>query len=168
MNARLRGIIGGFSGGGAPRPSGAGSTRQPEGCGFVGGLRSAGESAAKLQLYSGTIVRPVAQTSGEGLREERLVFGGITIVLRVSAEDSGGAMTVLEEVEPMSDTPLHVHSNEDELFYIVEGEHIITLGDEEHRLGPGAAIFAPRGIPHAQRRVEPGIGRELVVLNPGG
>ena len=68
----------------------------------------------------------------------------------------------------MSDTPLHVHSREDELFYIVEGEHIITLGDEEHRLGPGEAIFAPRGIPHAQRRVEPGKGHELIVVTPGG
>ena len=37
-------------------------------------------------------------------------------------------MSVMEEVEPMSDTPLHFHANEDELFYIVAGEHIITLG----------------------------------------
>jgi quercetin dioxygenase-like cupin family protein len=104
----------------------------------------------------------------DGLREERLVFGEVTVVIKVSAEDSGGAMTVLEEVPPMVDTPLHVHSREDELFYIVEGEHIITLGEQEFRLGPGEAIFAPRGIPHAHRRVEPGVGRELVVLTPGG
>ena len=103
-----------------------------------------------------------------GLREERVTFGEITIVVRVSAEDSGGAMTVIEEVEPISDTPLHVHSREHEFFYIVEGEHIITLGEEEHRLGPGDAIFAPRGVPHAQRRVEPGVGRELVAFIPGG
>ena len=105
---------------------------------------------------------------GVGLREERLTFGEVSVVIRVSAEDSDGAMTVLEEVPPMVDTPLHVHSREDELFYIVEGEHIITLGEQEHRLGPGDSIFAPRGIPHAQRRVEPGVGRELVVLTPGG
>lgn len=105
---------------------------------------------------------------GGGPREERLTFGEITIVVRVSAEDSGGAMTVIEEAEPISDTPLHVHSREHELFYIVEGEHIITLGQQEHRLGPGDAIFAPRGVPHAQRRVEPGVGRELVAFIPGG
>ena len=104
----------------------------------------------------------------QGLREERLVFGEVHVVIRVSAEDSGGAMTVMEEVPPMVDTPLHVHSNEDELFYIVEGEHNVTVGDEEHRLGPGDALFAPRGVPHAQRRVEPGVGRELIVFTPGG
>ena len=114
------------------------------------------------------MVRIVGEGASEGLREEKLVFGEVTVVIRVSAEDCGGAMTVLEEVPPMVDTPLHVHSREDELFYIVEGEHIITLGDREHRLGPGDALFAPRGVPHAQRRVEPGVGRELVVLTPGG
>lgn len=100
--------------------------------------------------------------------EERLTFGGITVVIRVSSEDSGGALMLMEEVPPMSDTPLHVHSREDELFYILEGEHIITLGEQQHQLGPGEAIFAPRGIPHAQRRVEPGVGRELVAFVPGG
>ncbi|HSD25008.1 MAG TPA: cupin domain-containing protein, partial [Solirubrobacterales bacterium] len=114
------------------------------------------------------MVPRMGEQPAKRLREEHLVFGAIEIVIRVSAEDSGGAMTVLEEVPPMSDTPLHVHSREDELFYIVEGEHVITLGNEEHRLGPGDAIFAPRNIPHAQRRVEPGVGRELIVLTPGG
>jgi mannose-6-phosphate isomerase-like protein (cupin superfamily) len=106
--------------------------------------------------------------SGVGPREEKLVFGEVNIVIRVSSEDSGGAMAVIEEVPPMVDTPLHVHSREDELFYIVEGEHIVTVGNQEHRLGPGEAVFAPRGVPHAQRRVEPGVGRELVVFIPGG
>jgi quercetin dioxygenase-like cupin family protein len=92
----------------------------------------------------------------------------VTVVIRVSAVDSGGAMTVLEEMPPMVDTPLHVHSREDELFYILEGDHIVTLGDQEHRMGPGDVLFAPRGIPHAQRRVDPGVGRELIVLTPGG
>ncbi len=99
---------------------------------------------------------------------EELTFGGTTIEVKTSAEDSGGAMTVLEEGTPMLDTPLHVHSKEDELFYIVEGEHVVTRGDQEFRLGPGDAIFLPRGVPHAQKRVNPGVGRELVVLTPGG
>ena len=44
-----------------------------------------------------------------GLGEGRLVFGEVTGVIRVSAQDSGGAVTVVEEVPPMVDTPLHVH-----------------------------------------------------------
>jgi mannose-6-phosphate isomerase-like protein (cupin superfamily) len=99
---------------------------------------------------------------------EELIFEETTILVRTSAEDSGGAITVLEEVPPMLDTPLHVHSREDELFYVLEGEHIVTRGDEEFQLGPGEATFLPREVPHAQRRVVPGEGRQLVICTPGG
>jgi mannose-6-phosphate isomerase-like protein (cupin superfamily) len=99
---------------------------------------------------------------------ERLVFGDVTILVRVPAEVSGGSFTLFEEVPPLADTPLHVHRNEDELFYVLEGEHVFQIGDEEHRVGPGGLVFAPRGVPHAQRRVVPGQGRELVLTTPGG
>ena len=37
-----------------------------------------------------------------------------------------------------------------------------------NRVGPGGMVFAPRGVPHAQRRVRPGEGRQLVLTAPGG
>ena len=99
---------------------------------------------------------------------ERLVFGEVTILLRVPAAATDGAFTLLEEVPPMVDTPRHVHENEDELFYALEGEHVVQVGDDEFHLHPGGLAFAPRGVPHAQRRVVPGEGRLLVLLSPGG
>ena len=99
---------------------------------------------------------------------ERLVFGEATILVRVAAEASGGAFSLFEEVPPLVDTPLHVHENEDELFYALEGEHVIQVADEEIRLRPGGLAFGPRGVPHAQRRVVPGQGRMLVLTSPGG
>ena len=99
---------------------------------------------------------------------ERLVFGEATIVIRASAETTGGAFTLFEEVPPLADTPLHVHENEDELFYVLEGEHVFRVGDEEFPTGPGGLVFAPRGVPHAQRRVVPGSGRLLVITTPAG
>ena len=95
---------------------------------------------------------------------ELLRFGGITMVVRHAVE----SMAVIEEVPPLLDTPRHVHAREDELFIALEGEHLIELGDDEHRIGPGESVFAPRGVPHAQRRVVPGEGRILVVVTPGG
>ena len=106
--------------------------------------------------------------SGEDLRAERVVFGDATILLRATAEDTGGALTVFEELPPLVDTPRHVHSKEDEMFHILEGEHIVERGDEEFRLGPGDTIFLPRGVPHAQRRVVAGEGRHLVICAPAG
>jgi mannose-6-phosphate isomerase-like protein (cupin superfamily) len=101
--------------------------------------------------------------SGELLR-----FGEVTILVRASGESTGGRLSVFEEVPPMVDTPRHVHSNEDELFCVLEGEHVVEVGDHEHRAGPGATVFAPRGVPHAQRRVVAGEGRLLIVTTPGG
>ena len=61
-----------------------------------------------------------------------------------------------------------MHANEDELFYALEGEHVFTIGDEEFPAGPGGLVFAPRGVPHAQRRLVPGEGRLLILTAPGG
>ena len=97
---------------------------------------------------------------------ERLVFGDVTILVRAARDTTGGSFTIFEEVPPLADTPLHVHANEDELFYPLEGEHIYQVGTEEFRIGPGGMVFAPRGIPHSQRRVVPGEGRQLVLTHP--
>jgi quercetin dioxygenase-like cupin family protein len=99
---------------------------------------------------------------------ERLVFGGVTMLVRATAESTGGAFSMFEELPPMADTPLHVHANEDELFYVLEGEHLFRVGNDEYRVGPGGLVFAPRGIPHSQRRAIPGQGRELVLTAPAG
>jgi mannose-6-phosphate isomerase-like protein (cupin superfamily) len=95
---------------------------------------------------------------------ERLTFGDVTMLVRVAA----ASVSVLEEVPPMVDTPAHVHEREDELFISLEGDHVISLDGEEHRIGPGESVFAPRGVPHSQRRVVAGEGRLLVVVTPGG
>ncbi|MCP9484390.1 MAG: cupin domain-containing protein [Gaiellaceae bacterium MAG52_C11] len=101
---------------------------------------------------------------------ERLNFGDVTILILASAEATGGAFTLFEEVPPLADTPLHVHvhENEDELFYVLDGEHVFHVGDEEFRTGRGGLVFAPRGVPHGQRRVVPGSGRLLVLTAPAG
>lgn len=85
-----------------------------------------------------------------------------------TADSTAGALTAIVEVPPLLDTPAHVHANEDELFVAIEGEHVITRGQEEITIGPGEAVFAPRGVPHSQRRVVAGEGRIMFVCTPGG
>ncbi len=99
---------------------------------------------------------------------ELLVFGEVKILVRASSETTGGAFALFEEVPPLVDTPLHVHENEDELFYALEGDHVVQVGDEEFQLRPGGIVFAPRAVPHAQRRVVPGEGRLLALTSPAG
>ena len=111
---------------------------------------------------------PSPAFSLDGDDGERLVFGDVTILVRASAESTGGAFSLFEEVPPLLDTPRHVHEREDELFYVLDGEHVFEVGEEEFRVGPGGTAFAPRGVPHAQRRVTPGEGRLLILTVPGG
>ena len=105
-----------------------------------------------------------ALLAGEG---ERLSFRGAVFLVRASAESTGGAFSIIEEVDPL-DTPAHVHAHEDELFQVLEGEHVFTVGGDEFRVGPGGIVFAPRGVPHAQRRVVPRVGRVAVHCSPAG
>jgi mannose-6-phosphate isomerase-like protein (cupin superfamily) len=95
---------------------------------------------------------------------ERLVFGGGTVLIKAATP----ALTVWEELPPLLDTPLHVHEREDELFHILEGEHVFECGSDRFEVGPGDFLALPRGVPHAHRRVVPGAGRFLVVTAPGG
>jgi quercetin dioxygenase-like cupin family protein len=44
--------------------------------------------------------------------------------------------------------PLHTHSREDELLYVVQGQLIARVGDARVEVGPGAYAALPRGVPH--------------------
>ena len=98
---------------------------------------------------------------------DRLHFSGADVVIRASAETTGGAFSVMEEIDPL-DTPLHVHAHEDEIFYALEGEHVVQVGDREYAMRPGDLVFGPRGVPHAQRRAGPRRGRLLNMFSPAG
>lgn len=52
--------------------------------------------------------------------------------------------------------------------YVLEGEHVFQVGEEEFHVGPGGLAFAPRRVPHSQRRVAPRTGRVLVMTSPAG
>ena len=109
----------------------------------------------------------LARYSLEAEGGERLRFGEVEILIKASAAITGGAFTLFEENESV-DTPLHVHEREDELFYVLQGDHVFQVGEEEFRVGPGGLVFAPRGVPHSQRRVVPRTGRVLVLTAPAG
>ena len=99
---------------------------------------------------------------------ERLEFWGTTIVVRASADTTGGAFTLFEEETPVLDTSRHVHRETDELYYVIEGQHVFVCGDREFMVGPGGTVFLPHGVPHSHRRVVPLTGRLLCSTSPAG
>lgn len=77
--------------------------------------------------------------------------------VKASAEQTGGAFTLLEAEEPAGfGPPMHIHHDAAEAFYVIAGEYIIFVRDEEFACPAGSFIFIPAGIPHGFR-----VGSEL-------
>lgn len=91
------------------------------------------------------------------------------LVVRASAAETGGRISMIESVgQRFGDgPPSHVHSREDEAFYVIEGSYTWLRGDERIEATPGAFIWLPRGVPH-RFIVGPSGGRMIHLFVPGG
>jgi len=68
----------------------------------------------------------------------------------IAPQQTGNALALLELTLPKgAEPPLHVHTNEDEAFYVLDGEISVTVGDNVTILKRGEALFAPRNVPHS-------------------
>jgi quercetin dioxygenase-like cupin family protein len=75
--------------------------------------------------------------------------GGSSIELKVESSQSGGDYGAVQwTVRAGEEPPLHTHSREDELVYVVQGQLIAHVGDARVEVGPGAYAALPRGVPH--------------------
>ena len=78
-----------------------------------------------------------------------LSIAGDRVNILVDGNDTAQAYAVFEAtIPPGAGPPPHVHSREDETFFVLEGEITFHLGDKVIVLKKGEFLFAPRGIPH--------------------
>jgi quercetin dioxygenase-like cupin family protein len=102
-------------------------------------------------------------------RQDTVWWNGGLMEIKARAQDTGGAVSVLEGRFPYEGygTPLHVHSREDEAMYVLEGQIRFRVGDDEFVAGPGTWVWQPRGVPQAFK-VESERARALVIFTPAG
>jgi quercetin dioxygenase-like cupin family protein len=94
---------------------------------------------------------------------------GGPLTFKARGEQTGGRLTVFEnEVAPMDGPPLHTHANEDESWYVLEGELRFRLGEELSSAPAGSFVYVPRGVAHCFQNVGAGPARILVIFNPSG
>lgn len=99
---------------------------------------------------------------------EDLWFGGGLLTLKVTSEQSGGALCIFEHAASHGKrTPLHLHADHDETVYVLEGELLLHVDGVEYTVGPGTVAFVPRGTPHAFL-VTSEMERSLWLVTPGG
>ena len=100
---------------------------------------------------------------------ERVWFTNNLMVLKATAESTGGAYGLVEALAPAgSGPPLHVHHREDESFWILEGELTVRCGEQLFAAGPGSYTFLPRGVAHTFAVEGDLPARILSMCSPGG
>lgn len=62
--------------------------------------------------------------------------------------------------------PLHLHREDDEAWYVLEGTLRLKMGDEEIELRAGSGAIVPRGTPHTYWNPEKGRTRYLLMMTP--
>ena len=74
------------------------------------------------------------------------------------------------EIAPGRELEAHVHGDEDDAFYILEGEMTFLFGDEDDEAvaPPGTFVLVPPGVRHGFRNPGPGPVRMLNVHAPAG
>ena len=113
-----------------------------------------------------TTTRGYALAAGEG---ERIWIVGDTMTLKATGDSTGGSLVLLENLTaPGGGPPPHVHTREDEFWFVLDGTFEIRIGDEVHTVGPGGFAYAPRGTVHNFRNTAETPGRVLVGFAPGG
>jgi quercetin dioxygenase-like cupin family protein len=118
-----------------------------------------------LSTEAAPAVAPIALQAGEG---EALWFLGLLATIKASTESTAGRVAVIEHLAPRgTGSPLHVHHNEDEWFYVVEGEVTFWVGGQVIPGRAGAFVYGPRDIPHTFT-VSSERARFLLVTEPAG
>lgn len=87
----------------------------------------------------------------------------------VTGEESAGAyFSMLALVPPQGGPPPHVHLNEDETFYVLDGTPTFRLGDDYIVAGPGDFVNVPRGVVHNFRNLSDAPLRMILTFTPAG
>ncbi len=94
--------------------------------------------------------------------------GGSSAEIKVASDATGGEYSaVVYRVVSGEEPPMHTHTREDEMVYVIDGELTAFVGDASVEVGPGAYAALPQGVPHGIR-VSGESATLLLTFSPGG
>lgn len=94
---------------------------------------------------------------------------GISVIdFKVVPQDSNGLFILENTFHAQGGPARHLHYDQDEWFYALEGEFVIEVGTERFQLQPGDSLLAPRQVPHVWAHVGATRGRILITFMPAG
>jgi quercetin dioxygenase-like cupin family protein len=100
---------------------------------------------------------------------DEIRIGQLTIRFLLEAETSAGALAAFEFAVPSQARVMAAHSHDayDETIYGVVGTLTWTVGGDEVQVGPGEALFIPRGVVHRFENRGDGDAKAYAVVTPG-
>ncbi len=105
-------------------------------------------------------------TLGPDEGDSHWFFNTLTTV-KAGGDDTHGAFTLMQYVIPPSfGPPPHIHHVEDEAFYVLDGEFVVTCGDQTWTVTPGSFVLLPRGIVHSFQTWETSPVKLLQMTSP--
>lgn len=94
---------------------------------------------------------------------------GDTYRLLATGDDTNGKYATIDAlVPPGGGPPPHVHTREEESFYVLEGEITFRVGDQPLVAGPGTFVNMPVGTSHSFRNNSDKLARMLISVMPAG
>ncbi len=121
--------------------------------------------SAQTQANVPPILRVAA---GEDRFGEHRGLGISAITFKVSPHDSNGLLIIENTFHAKGGPPRHLHYDQDEWFYCVEGDFIMEVGQDRFKLNAGDSVLAPRQVPHVWAYVGDAQGRMLITFMPAG
>lgn len=107
--------------------------------------------------------------AGEDRFGEYRGLGISFIAFKVCPQDSSSLLILENTFHAKGGPSRHLHYNQDEWFYIVEGEFIFEVGQEKFRLKPGDSTLVPRKVPQVWAYAGGSTrGRILIAFIPAG
>jgi DNA-binding transcriptional MerR regulator len=94
---------------------------------------------------------------------EHIKLGGEPMDCKVSAQDTDGALCAFE-FTGSGGGPRHLHYDQDEWIYVIDGEFQFEVGDRRFRAGTGECVFIPRKVSHVWDKA----GKIINVYQPAG
>lgn len=95
-------------------------------------------------------------------------LNSLHLLLALNETEEGAYSLLHLTAPPHFETPYHVHRDEDEAFYILDGEVTVIRDGETIVAGPGSYIFLPRGVPHGFKSSSDKDSHVLIHAIPGG
>ena len=125
---------------------------------------------AMAKLYGRRVDKGFKVDSGKDRFNQSIsLFEGDTFFCKVSAKDTDGDLYVFESTRVKEGGPaLHYHYEQDEWWYVLQGEFLIKVGDETYQVKAGDSAFGPRKVPHAFAKIGQGEGKLLMLFQPAG